>query len=33
MNNRKIPDVIKEVSRKLRKDMTESEFILWAELK
>ncbi len=30
---RKIPGVIKEVTKKLRKNMTESEKILWNELK
>lgn len=28
-----IPDVIKEVARNLRKNMTESESVLWEELK
>ena len=28
-----IPDIIKETARKLRKNMTESEKILWEELK
>ena len=28
-----IPDVIKEISRKLRKNMTESEKIIWDKIK
>ena len=28
-----IPNVIKEISRKLRQDMTESEWILWEKLR
>jgi very-short-patch-repair endonuclease len=30
---RKTPEIIKEISRKLRKEMTKSELILWEELK
>lgn len=33
MTVRKIPDVIKEVARKLRKDLTEVEVILWDKLR
>jgi very-short-patch-repair endonuclease len=29
----KIPDIIKETARKLRKNMTESEVILWSFIK
>ncbi len=29
----KIPDIIKETARKLRKNMTESEIILWSFIK
>ena len=29
----KIPDIIKEIARKLRKNMTESEVILWSFIK
>ncbi len=29
----KIPDIIKEISRKLRSNMTESEIILWSFIK
>jgi len=29
----KIPDIIKEITRKLRKNMTESEVILWSFIK
>ena len=29
----KIPDIIKDISRKLRKNMTESEVILWTFIK
>jgi very-short-patch-repair endonuclease len=29
----KIPDTIKEAARKLRKNMTESEVILWSFIK
>jgi very-short-patch-repair endonuclease len=29
----KLPDIIKETARKLRKNMTQSEIILWEQIK
>jgi len=29
----KVPDIIKQTARKLRKEMTESEVILWSFIK
>ena len=33
MTARKIPDIIKQTARDLRKNMTEAEHILWSELR